>query len=118
MPNTAELIEFKVGQSEIFSRKKLNLKIVNKFRNCKSYCNSIFTLNCFFKGNKCATDGNETKKEEEIRSDSLVKFEACKPTFFRLQCNTDLNLPPSDWLNDKFGLKQVYQPLHPAGFSR
>lgn len=54
----------------------------------------------------------------QIKSDSLVKFEACKlATFSRLELNTNLNLPPSNWLtNDFYGLKQVVS--HPSGFSR
>lgn len=58
---------------------------------------------------------NPTKKE--VKSNSLVKFEATKlAQFSRLQCNTDLNLPPSNWLSDTFGLKHA---VHPAsGFTR
>ncbi|XP_063698705.1 erythroid differentiation-related factor 1 [Culicoides brevitarsis] len=62
---------------------------------------------------------HETNKKDKtpIKSNSLVKFEACKvANFSRLQCNTDLNLPPSNWLcNDDYGLKQVIS--HSKGVS-
>lgn len=60
-----------------------------------------------------------SKKSDDIliKSNSLVKFEACKvANFSRLQCNTNLNLPPSNWLcNDDYGLKQVIS--HSKGIS-
>lgn len=57
---------------------------------------------------------------EKIKCKAVVKYSVPIPTQFnRLQCNTDLNLPPSNWLSssaDSYGLQHLlYQP---KGFSR
>ncbi|XP_054731680.1 erythroid differentiation-related factor 1 [Anastrepha obliqua] len=58
----------------------------------------------------------------EVKSKAVVKFSAVQvPTSFnRLQCNTNLNLPPSNWLttSDNSGLHQaLYQSPGFASFS-
>lgn len=62
----------------------------------------------------------EVPEDEEVKSTAVVKYSLPKPThFMKLQCNTDLNLPPSNWLNsvgDTYGLQHVF--YHPTGFSR
>ncbi|KAG5878620.1 hypothetical protein JTB14_019523 [Gonioctena quinquepunctata] len=66
---------------------------------------------------------NEDKKDllenEQIKSTAIVKYSLPKPAqFMKLQCNTDLNMPPSNWLSssaDSYGLQQVLS--HPKGFS-
>ncbi|KAL1490907.1 hypothetical protein ABEB36_011582 [Hypothenemus hampei] len=56
---------------------------------------------------------------EKVKSKAVVKYSAPKPpTFAKLQCNTDLNLPPSNWLSssaDSYGLQRVI--YHQKGFS-
>ncbi|KAJ8959533.1 hypothetical protein NQ314_006270 [Rhamnusium bicolor] len=56
---------------------------------------------------------------EEIKSTAIVKYSLPTPAqFMKLQCNTDLNLPPSNWLSssaDSYGLQHVLS--HPKGFS-
>ncbi|CAH1982006.1 unnamed protein product [Acanthoscelides obtectus] len=58
-------------------------------------------------------------ENEEIKSTAIVKYSVPKPAqFMKLQCNTDLNLPPSNWLSssaDSYGLQQVLS--HSKGFS-
>lgn len=58
--------------------------------------------------------------KEKVKSRAIVKYSAPKPaTFTKLQCNTDLNLPPSNWLSssaDSYGLQRVI--YHQKGFSR
>lgn len=55
-----------------------------------------------------------------VKSTAVVKYSIPKPAqFMKLQCNTDLNLPPSNWLSssgDTYGLQHVLH--HPTGFSR
>lgn len=63
---------------------------------------------------------NSEDELEKIKSRAVVKYSAPKPaTFARLQFNTDLNSPPSNWLSnsaDSYGLQRViYQQ---KGFSR
>lgn len=62
----------------------------------------------------------EPPDEDEVKSRAIVKYSAPKPaTFAMLQYNTDLNLPPSNWLSssaDSYGLQRVIS--HPKGFSR
>lgn len=59
-------------------------------------------------------------EHEEIKSTAIVKYSLPKPAqFTKLQCNTDLNMPPSNWLSssaDSYGLQHVLS--HPKGFSR
>lgn len=62
----------------------------------------------------------EPPEKPEIKSTAIVKYSVPKPAqFLRLKCNTDLNLPPSNWLSnsaDSYGLQHVlYQQ---KGFSR
>ncbi|XP_057661417.1 erythroid differentiation-related factor 1 [Diorhabda carinulata] len=62
---------------------------------------------------------SKTLENEEIKSTAVVKYSLPKPAqFMKLQCNTDLNLPPSNWLSssaDSYGLQHVL--THPKGFS-
>lgn len=62
----------------------------------------------------------EQADNEKIKSTAIVKYSLPKPAqFMKLQCNTDLNLPPSNWLSssaDSYGLQHVLS--HPKGFSR
>ncbi|XP_072386281.1 erythroid differentiation-related factor 1 [Diabrotica undecimpunctata] len=66
-------------------------------------------------------EGNimESTENEEIKSTAVVKYSLPKlAPFTKLQCNTDLNLPPSNWLSssaDSYGLQHVL--THPKGFS-
>lgn len=57
---------------------------------------------------------------ENVKSKAIVKYSVPNPTQFnRLQCNTDLNLPPSNWLSssaDTYGLQHLL--YHPKEFSR
>ncbi|XP_060526608.1 erythroid differentiation-related factor 1 [Cylas formicarius] len=61
----------------------------------------------------------QDREKEEVKSKAIVKYSAPKPaTFAKLQCNTDLNLPPSNWLSssaDSYGLQRVL--YHQKGFS-
>lgn len=66
---------------------------------------------------------NVKKEETEndgVKSTAVVKYSLPKPAnYMKLQCNTDLNLPPSNWLSssgDTYGLQHVLH--HPTGFSR
>ncbi|KAJ8920435.1 hypothetical protein NQ315_005303 [Exocentrus adspersus] len=62
---------------------------------------------------------SEQSDNEKIKSTAIVKYSLPKPAqFMKLQCNTDLNLPPSNWLSssaDSYGLQHVLS--HPKGFS-
>ncbi|KAK9743775.1 hypothetical protein QE152_g8325 [Popillia japonica] len=67
------------------------------------------------------SDEEEDNKNEveKIKSTAVVKYSVPKPArFTKLQCNTDLKLPPSNWLSssaDSYGLQHV---LHqPQGFT-
>ncbi|KAI4459895.1 erythroid differentiation-related factor 1 [Holotrichia oblita] len=67
------------------------------------------------------SDEEEDNKNEVeiIKSTAVVKYSVPKPArFTKLQCNTDLKLPPSNWLSssaDSYGLQHV---LHqPKGFT-
>lgn len=66
------------------------------------------------------TSSPEESKDEHVKSTAIVKYSIPKPAqFMKLQCNTDLNLPPSNWLSssgDTYGLQHVMH--HPKGFSR
>ncbi|CAG9818393.1 unnamed protein product [Phaedon cochleariae] len=61
----------------------------------------------------------EAAENEQIKSTAIVKYSLPKQAqFMKLQCNTDLNLPPSNWLSssaDSYGLQHVIS--HPKGFS-
>ncbi|KAJ9579565.1 hypothetical protein L9F63_004750 [Diploptera punctata] len=55
-----------------------------------------------------------------VKSTAVVKYSAVQSiaNFAQLQCNTDLNLPPSNWLSnsaESYGLQ--YVPFHSSGFS-
>lgn len=62
-----------------------------------------------------ASDG-----DEEVKSRAIVKFSVPKPAQFqKLKCNTDLNLPPPNWLSnsvDPFGLQHLL--YHQKGYTR
>lgn len=56
-----------------------------------------------------------------IKSTAVVKYSASQSpaTFAQLQCNTDLNLPPANWLSNStsvYGLQHVL--FQSTGFSR
>ncbi|XP_012254661.2 erythroid differentiation-related factor 1 [Athalia rosae] len=57
--------------------------------------------------------------KKPVKSTAVVKYSAVIPaTYARLQCNTDLNLPPSNWLSSSaqtYGLQSVWS--HSSGFS-
>lgn len=58
---------------------------------------------------------------DPVKSTAIVKYSAFQTpaTFARLQCNTDLNLPPSNWLSnsaDSYGLQHVLSQS--TGFTR
>lgn len=65
-------------------------------------------------------NSKDLSENEEIKSTAVVKYSFPKPAqFMKLQCNTDLNLPPSNWLSssaDSYGLQHVL--THHKGFSR
>lgn len=58
---------------------------------------------------------------DAIKSKAVVKYSSVlRPAnFAHLQCNTDLNLPPSNWLSstaESYGLRHMFN--HSEGFSR
>lgn len=58
---------------------------------------------------------------DAIKSKAVVKYSSViRPAnFAHLQCNTDLNLPPSNWLSsaaESYGLQHMFS--HSDGFSR
>uniref|UniRef100_A0A1B0D9L3 Uncharacterized protein n=1 Tax=Phlebotomus papatasi TaxID=29031 RepID=A0A1B0D9L3_PHLPP len=68
----------------------------------------------------------KNEEEDEESSDSVVKSQAvvkysnvqAPANFSQLQCNTDLNMPPSNWLRNSinfYGMQQA--ALHRSGFS-
>ncbi|GAB0096187.1 erythroid differentiation-related factor 1 [Sergentomyia squamirostris] len=68
---------------------------------------------------------NNGRKDEEEASDSEIKSQAVvkysnvrMANFSQLQCNTDLNMPPSNWLRNSinfYGMQQA--AIHRSGFS-
>ncbi|KAL3280357.1 hypothetical protein HHI36_017846 [Cryptolaemus montrouzieri] len=56
-------------------------------------------------------DETDNAGVEEVKSRAIVKYSVPKPAqFVKLQCNTDLNLPPANWLSssaDSYGLQRV-----------
>ncbi|XP_045460302.1 erythroid differentiation-related factor 1 [Harmonia axyridis] len=58
----------------------------------------------------------ENIETNEIKSTAVVKYSVPRPPdFIRLQCNTDLNLPPANWLSsaaDLYGLQRAYTLTH------
>ncbi|GFG30551.1 hypothetical protein Cfor_10835 [Coptotermes formosanus] len=57
---------------------------------------------------------------KSVKSTAVVKYSSVQSyaNFALLQCNTDLNLPPSNWLSssaESYGLQ--YVPSHSSGFS-
>lgn len=79
-----------------------------------SYFNFVFQLS--------DAGGLERSKEmERVKSRAVVKYSAVQlpSNFARLQCNTDLNLPPSNWLTseaESYGLQHVLS--NATGFPR
>lgn len=72
-------------------------------------------------------DDSDDNEEEEIafhssvKSTAVVKYSAVDSpaAFALLQCNTDLNLPPANWLSssaESYGLQYVLS--NSSGFSR
>ncbi|XP_055548451.1 erythroid differentiation-related factor 1 [Wyeomyia smithii] len=62
----------------------------------------------------------QSVEKDEVKSNAIVRFLNVQSTapFARLKCNTDLNLPPSNWLNNSansYGLGQFLS--HQRGFS-
>lgn len=60
-------------------------------------------------------------KCDTIKSKAVVKYSpVIRPAnFAHLQCNTDLNLPPSNWLSsaaESYGLQHIFS--NSDGFSR
>ncbi|KAK6638651.1 hypothetical protein RUM43_006918 [Polyplax serrata] len=65
--------------------------------------------------------GNDSTGEPEVKSVAVVKYSAVEvpAAFTRLRCNTDLNLPPSNWLSksvETYGLRP-FSFSHRSGFS-
>ncbi|KAJ8981561.1 hypothetical protein NQ317_009821 [Molorchus minor] len=59
---------------------------------------------------------NESDKSdgEQIKSTAIVKYSLPKPAqFMKLQCNTDLNLPPANWLSSSGDSYDTTCPVHP-----
>jgi hypothetical protein len=59
--------------------------------------------------------------QKSVKSTAVVKYTSVQSyaKFALLQCNTNLNLPPSNWLSssaESYGLQ--YVPSHSSGFSR
>ncbi|CAG9857634.1 unnamed protein product [Phyllotreta striolata] len=56
-------------------------------------------------------EGGSKGSPDEIKSTAVVKYSLPKPAqFIQLQCNTNLNRPPSNWLSssaDSYGLQQM-----------
>lgn len=65
-------------------------------------------------------EANSSQPYEEVKSKAVVKYSVPYPArFTKLQCNTDLNLPPSNWLSssvNSYGLQHVL--YEQQGFSR
>lgn len=63
---------------------------------------------------------NVSNESDRVKSTAVVKYSVPKPAqFMKLKCNTDLNLPPSNWLSssaDTYGLQHLL--YHQKGFSR
>ncbi|RZF37157.1 hypothetical protein LSTR_LSTR014856, partial [Laodelphax striatellus] len=56
-------------------------------------------------------DGVSEQNQVEVKSTAIVKYSAIQPAkFAQLQCNTDLNLPPANWLSssvESYGFQHV-----------
>lgn len=103
---------------------------VRNCQNCAMRMDAKGTVTQFSKN-------NEVEKKEEVddswrncpspdsprkpvKSTAVVKYTTVQApaNFARLQCNTNLNLPPSNWLSssaESYGLQNV--PFHSSGFS-
>lgn len=81
---------------------------------------TVEILTCREKHLNMEEDKMDILESEQIKSTAIVKYSLPKPAqFMKLQCNTDLNMPPSNWLSssaDSYGLQHVLS--HPKGFSR
>ncbi|XP_040176129.1 erythroid differentiation-related factor 1 [Anopheles arabiensis] len=65
-------------------------------------------------------DGHADDPGQQVKSNAIVRFSIVQSTvpFGRLKCNTNLNMPPSNWLSNSansYGLGQFLS--HQAGFS-
>ncbi|XP_050068189.1 erythroid differentiation-related factor 1 [Anopheles maculipalpis] len=65
-------------------------------------------------------DGHADDPGQQVKSNAIVRFSVVQSTvpFGRLKCNTNLNMPPSNWLSNSansYGLGQFLS--HQAGFS-
>ncbi|XP_049276503.1 erythroid differentiation-related factor 1 [Anopheles funestus] len=65
-------------------------------------------------------DGHAEDPGQQVKSNAIVRFSIVQSTvpFGRLKCNTNLNMPPSNWLSNSansYGLGQFLS--HQAGFS-
>lgn len=59
--------------------------------------------------------------DDDVNSKAIVKLQTVQlpVSFARLQCNTDLKMPPSNWLTNSansYGLQQALS--HSTGFTR
>jgi hypothetical protein len=65
-------------------------------------------------------EDSDSSESEEVKSTAVVKYSVPSPAqFLKLARNTDLNLPPSNWLSssaDSYGLQHALH--HQKGFSR
>ncbi len=72
----------------------------------------------------CSDEGDQetgTAEHNSVKSTAVVKYSAVDTpaSFALLQCNTDLNLPPANWLSssaESYGLQYVLS--NTTGFSR
>lgn len=62
----------------------------------------------------------DEKEKHSVHSKAVVKFQTVKSpsSFARLECNTNLNTPPSNWLTNSanYGLQKTLS--NSTGFSR
>ncbi|XP_059614306.1 erythroid differentiation-related factor 1 [Phlebotomus argentipes] len=69
---------------------------------------------------KTAKDDEDETYDGEVKSQAVVKYSNVQApaNFSQLQCNTDLNMPPSNWLRNSinfYGMQQA--AIHRSGFS-
>nr|CAD7454164.1 unnamed protein product [Timema tahoe] len=72
-------------------------------------------------GRPQASEDEEEAANKGVKSTAVVKYSSVNSlaNFSRLRCNTDLNMPPSNWLSSSAGLYGLQQvATHSTGFSR
>nr|CAD7585938.1 unnamed protein product [Timema genevievae] len=71
-------------------------------------------------GRPQASEDEEEAANKGVKSTAVVKYSSVNSlaNFSRLRCNTDLNMPPSNWLSSSAGLYGLQQvATHSTGFS-